>query len=123
METQQDKQGKTGKAIEKITPLRTTEQVKSQIAPDTNSGNHTDKLLAEILEQLRKNQRTEMFGEFRVTRLVAGIIQIVVLFSLLISAWLLMSPTRSTDSVLISLGFAAVLQVMSLTFFIMQNNK
>ncbi len=124
MEIQQGQQTQTAKTIESIMPLRTAEKVESEFETSTGEEqNKTDKLLAEILDQLRRNQRTEMFGEFRVTRMVAGIIQIVVLFCMLISAWLLMSPTRSTDSVLISLGFAAVLQVMSLTFFIMQRHK
>ncbi len=82
-----------------------------------------EQLLAEILEQLRKNQRTEMFGEFSVTRLIAGIVQVIVLFCLLISIWLLMSPTRHPDSILIALVFALVFQVMALTFFVMQGKK
>lgn len=123
METQQDQYTQTSKAIEQIIPLRTTEKVKSEASENDTPTDRTDRLLAEILEQLRKNQRTEMFGEFRVTRLVAGIIQVVVLFCLLISVWLLMDPERSTESVLISLGFTGVLQVMSLTFFIMQEKK
>jgi D-glycero-D-manno-heptose 1,7-bisphosphate phosphatase len=82
-----------------------------------------EQLLADILEQLRKNQRNEMFGEFSVTRLIAGIVQVIVLFCLLISIWLLMSPVRNTDSILISLVFALVFQVMALTFFVMQRKK
>jgi len=82
-----------------------------------------EQLLVEILEQLRRNQRAEMFGEFSVTRLIAGIVQVVVLFCLLISIWLLMSPNKQADSILISLVFALVFQVMALTFFVMQRQK
>ncbi|MBN1796777.1 MAG: HAD family hydrolase [Sedimentisphaerales bacterium] len=83
----------------------------------------TERLLNEILEQLRKNQRAELFSEFSMTRLMAGIVQVVVLFCLLVSIWLLMSPTRQTDAVLVTLCFAIVLQIMALTFFIMHGQK
>jgi D,D-heptose 1,7-bisphosphate phosphatase len=87
----------------------------------------TDKsiqLLDAILEQLKRMQRAEMFsGEFSITRLMAGVVQIVVLFCLLLTIWFLMSPTRQDNLVLISLGFAAVLQMMALTLYIMQGRK
>jgi D,D-heptose 1,7-bisphosphate phosphatase len=83
----------------------------------------TEQLLREILEQLKKNRRQEMFSEFSVMRLMAGIVQTVVLFCLVIAVWLLMSPTRQVESVLISLGFAVVFQIMALTFFRMHSQK
>ncbi len=83
----------------------------------------SEQLLKAILEQLKSTQRNDMFGEFSMMRLIAGIVQIVVLFCLLITVWLLMSPNRQDSSVLIALGFAMVLQLMSLTFYIMQGRK
>lgn len=80
-------------------------------------------LLAAILEQLRSSQRIEMFNEFSVMRMIAGTVQIGVLFCLLISIWFLMNPSTEDNSVLITLGFAAVLQVMALTFYLMQGRK
>jgi D,D-heptose 1,7-bisphosphate phosphatase len=91
---------------------------KSPVRPATQ-----EQLLIDILEQLRKNQRAEMFAEFSVTRLIAGIVQVIVIFCLLISLWLLMSPNRQPASILITLVFAMVFQVMALTFFIMQGKK
>ena len=79
--------------------------------------------LNSVLKQLKSMQRTDMFGEFSTMRLMAGIIQIIVLFCLLISIWFLMSPNRQDNSVFIALGFAMVLQVMSLTFYIMHGRK
>jgi D-glycero-D-manno-heptose 1,7-bisphosphate phosphatase len=76
-----------------------------------------------ILKQLKSMQRTDMFGEFSIMRLMAGIIQILVLFCLLMTIWFLMSPNRQDNSVFIALGFAMVLQLMSLTFYIMQGKK
>lgn len=119
METEQteNKQDRT-----KIEPLITRYPAREQ-QPDTAKPTTQEKLLAEILEQLRKNQRTEMFAEFSVTRLIAGIVQVIVLFCLLISLWLLMSPNRQPAPILIALVFALVFQVMALTFFIMQGKK
>jgi len=83
----------------------------------------TEQLLSSILGQLKSMQRTEMFGEFSVMRLMAGIVQIVVLFCLLVTVWFLMSPDRQENSVFIALGFAIVFQLMTLTFYIMQGKN
>jgi D-glycero-D-manno-heptose 1,7-bisphosphate phosphatase len=83
----------------------------------------TEQLLKSINTQLKNMQRTDMFGEFSIMRLIAGIIQIIVLFCLLISIWFLISPNRQDSAVLIALGFAMVLQLMSLTFYIMHGRK
>ncbi|UCE98736.1 MAG: HAD family hydrolase [Planctomycetota bacterium] len=97
--------------------------------PGTISSNHntstdkTERLLNNILEQLRAMRRNEMFGEFSAMRLMAGVVQVIALFCLLISIWFLMSPNRQDNSVLIALGFTIVLQLMSLTLYVMQRKK
>lgn len=83
----------------------------------------TEQMLSSILGQLKSMQRENMFGEFSIMRFVAGVLQIIVPFCLLITVWLLMRPDRQDSLVLISLGFAMVLQMMSLTFYIMQRRK
>jgi len=83
----------------------------------------TQELLSSILGQLKSMQRTEMFGEFSIMRLLAGILQIVVLFCLLVTVWFLMSPDRQDNLVFMALGFAVVFQLMTLTFYIMQGKK
>jgi D,D-heptose 1,7-bisphosphate phosphatase len=93
------------------------------VSGSSATGNRTEQLLDGILEQLKSMRRSEMFGEFSITRLIAGIVQIIVLLCLLISIWFLMSPARQDNAVLITLGFAAVLQVMALTFYIMPKRK
>jgi len=110
--------------------LQTAEQSTQQPNPDQanhtqqdRDGETTEQLLSRILEQLRRMQRAEMFGEFSIMRLIAGVVQIIVLCCLLISIWFLMDPNRQNNSVPIALGFAMVLQVMSLTFYIMQGQK
>jgi D-glycero-D-manno-heptose 1,7-bisphosphate phosphatase len=86
-------------------------------------GDRTEQLLNSIVKQLKSMQRSDMFGEFSIMRLMAGIIQIIVLFCLLISIWFLISPNRQDSSVFIALGFAMVFQLMSLTFYIMHGRK
>jgi D,D-heptose 1,7-bisphosphate phosphatase len=83
----------------------------------------TDELLGDILAQLKNMQRTEMFHEFSVMRLLAGVVQILVLFCLLTTVWFLMSPTRQDNFVFMALGFAIVLQIMALTFYSMHGGK
>lgn len=83
----------------------------------------TKQLLNNILGQLKGMQRANMFSEFSFIRLIAGTLQIIVPFCLLVALWLLMRPNRQDNSVLISLGFAMVLQMMSLTLYIMQGRK
>ena len=83
----------------------------------------TEQMLKSIMGQLKSMQRANMFGEFSIMRLMAGVVQIIVLFCLLVTVWLLMRPARQDNLVLVSLGFAMVLQMMSLTFYIMQGRK
>ena len=97
--------------------------------PQTNNsgqelhGRRTEQLLNSVLSQLKGMQRADMFDEFSTMRLIAGVLQVAVWFCLLIGVWFLMSPTSRHNAVLISLGFAAVLQLMALTFYIMQGRK
>ena len=102
--------------------IKNTEQPKQQSEPEV-SMDKTQELLSSILGQLKSMQRTEMFGEFSIMRLMAGILQIVVLFCLLVTVWFLMSPERQDNLVFIALGFAVVFQLMTLTFYIMQGKK
>jgi hypothetical protein len=83
----------------------------------------TQQLLTDILDQLKAMRRTGTFGEFSISRLMAGIVQVLVFFCLLVSIWFLMSPTKQFNAVLISLGFAVLLQIMALTFYMMQGPK
>jgi D-glycero-D-manno-heptose 1,7-bisphosphate phosphatase len=102
-------------------PEQEIPQVKNE--PKQATRDKTELLLNDIAEQLRKMQRDDMFGEFSIMRLLAGIMQILVMFSLLAAIWFLMSDGSKINSVFISLGFAIVLQLMTLTFYIMHGKK
>ena len=109
-------------------PKQPTEPPMQRLEPQTPAepkipADKTEELLSSILGQLKSMQRAEMFGEFSIMRLMAGIVQIVVLFCLLVTVWFLMSPERQDNMVFIALGFAIVFQLMTLTFYIMQGKK
>jgi D,D-heptose 1,7-bisphosphate phosphatase len=98
-------------------------EFKAQPAEPQAPADATRELLNSILGQLKTMQREEMFGEFSVMRLIAGVVQIIVLFCLLVTVWLLMSPQRQDSSVFIALGFAIIFQLMALTFYVMHGRK
>ena len=91
---------------------------KPQAAPPPDA----ERLLQSILDQLKAMHREDLFDEFSFVRLMAGIAQIAVVFCLLAAVWFLMTPERNYPSIYTVLGFAVVLQVMSLTFY-MQGRK
>jgi hypothetical protein len=90
---------------------------------DQNPISRSEQLLISILDQLKSIRRAEIFDEFSLTKLTAGVLQVIVLFCILITVWFLMSPTSRSNSVMITLGFAILLQLMALTFYIMQGRK
>lgn len=83
----------------------------------------TEQLLVTILEQIRRTQKTEMFHEFSLLRLLAGVVQVFVPFCLLLALWLLMRSNQPTERVFLALGFGAVLQLMALTFYVMNGRR
>ena len=95
-------------------PGESTGRGSQRPAPEQRGNDQTtDELLRGILDQIKGMQRAEMFGEFSVTRMLAGVLQIAVVFCLLVTLWLLMRPNRDYNPILTTLGFAAVFQLMS----------
>ena len=82
-----------------------------------------EQLLRSILDQLKLMQRHNMFGEFSITRLIAGIVQGLVFLCLLVSVWFLTAPAKQSNPLLISIGFAILLQLMALTFYMMRGPR
>jgi len=83
----------------------------------------TEQLLSNILEQIKKMQRNSMFGEFSITRFIAGVAQGLVFLCLLVSIWFLTAPAKQSNPLLISIGFAILLQLMALTFYMMRGPR
>jgi D,D-heptose 1,7-bisphosphate phosphatase len=85
----------------------------------------TEQLLISILDQLKQIQRSRMFGEseFSIPRFAAGVVQVAAVFCFLIGILFLLGPDKQTDRLLIALGFAAVLQMMALTLYIIHGPR
>lgn len=81
------------------------------------------KLLREILNHLKEGSRENLYHDFSVAKLFAAIIQVVAIFCLLLSVWLMMDSSKSELSMFKPLGFAIVLQLMCLTLYIMDEIK
>jgi D-glycero-D-manno-heptose 1,7-bisphosphate phosphatase len=109
--------------IEEPAPQVEEQPPEPDIQEPQTSPDKTEELLSNILIQLKSMQRDDMFSEFSVMRLMAGMVQVLVLFCLLITLWFLMSPARSDNSVFMALGFAIIFQLMALTFYLMQGKK
>ena len=111
------------KSISKIEEQAESEQQQKEAPQKESATDKTEQLLNNIAGQLRSMKREEMFNEFSVMRLIAGIVQIFVFFCLLITVYFLLSPESQSRSIFTSLGFAVVLQLMALTFYTMQGRK
>jgi D-glycero-D-manno-heptose 1,7-bisphosphate phosphatase len=100
-----------------------TAELTEPVAPQSDKQQTTEQLLGSILDQIKLMQRHNMFGEFSITRFIAGIAQGLVFLCLLVSIWFLTSPAKQYNQLLISIGFAIVLQLMALTFYVMRGPK
>jgi len=109
-------------AVQKTEELETTEQKMQQPVSD-NPGARTEQLLEDIKLLLKSRNRQELYSDFSVLKLFAGVLQIVVPFCLVIALWYRMSPTANDGAVFTALGFAIAFQLMALTLYIMHNEK
>jgi hypothetical protein len=103
---------------------KTEETVQARhIIEEEQEEQNPQQLLSSILRELQNIRRLETRSEFSIARLLAGLLQVVVFFCLLVSIWLTMETSRRSDLILITLGFATVLQLMALTLYLMHNRK
>ena len=110
-------------APQQITPPQQEAEPEQPVPRQSTEKPTTEQLLSNILEQIKKMQRNNMFGEFSITRFVAGIAQGLVFLCLLVSVWFLMAPAKQSNPLLISIGFAILLQLMALTFYMMRGPR
>ena len=101
--------------------IQTPEKIETRTS-ETNSDD-SQQLLAGILKQLKSMQRQEMFDEFSMPRLMCHVVQVMAIFCLFAGLYFVIDPKGKSDSVLISLSFAAVFQIMALTFYMMHSRK
>ena len=101
--------------------MQAPEKIETQT--DKIESDDSQQLLADILIQLKSMQRQEMFDEFSMPRLMCHVVQVVAIFCLFAGLYFVIDPEGKSDSVLISLSFAAVFQIMALTFYMMHSRK
>jgi len=121
-QTIQHNEIQSAEQIQKNEVIETMEQ-KTQQPVSVASGQKTEQLLEDIKFLLKSRHREELFSDFSALKLIAGVLQIVVLFCLVIALWYRMSPTGQDGAVFTALGFAIVFQLMALTLYIMHNEK
>ncbi len=102
-------------------PETIAEQIPSKAKPTHPEKTH--RLLEEVLRHVRIGRREEMFHEFSLAKLFAGILQGLVAFCLLLSLWFLMDSSRSVTAVHTAIGYAIVLQLMTIGLYMLRDGK
>ena len=87
------------------------------------ASNRTEQLLEDIKILLKSHQRNEQFSEFSAMKLIAGVLQVLVLFCLVVAVWYKLSPSGKDNAVLTAIGFAITFQLITLTLYIMHKDK
>jgi D-glycero-D-manno-heptose 1,7-bisphosphate phosphatase len=87
------------------------------------ASNRTEQLLEDIKLLLKSHQRNEQFSEFSAMKLLAGVLQVLSLFCIVVAVWYKLSPTGKDDAVFSAIGFAVVFQLITLTLYIMHRDK
>jgi D,D-heptose 1,7-bisphosphate phosphatase len=80
----------------------------------------TEKLLHELLSHLKSVHRAGQYEDFTISKVLAGVAQVLAVACLVVSLWFCIDSTRSSESVLIMLGYATVLQLMAIAFYMMR---
>ena len=83
---------------------------------------HTEKthhLLHEILQRVTASTRNELYDDFSIHKLLAGMAQVLALGCLVFSLYFWLSPKIGADSVLIMIGYAIALQLLVVSLLMM----
>ena len=107
-------------ATESIEPF---EDSASTSPDETVEPGDMSEYLREIVRLLRAMHRQDMFHEFSIMKALAGIVQVGVVFCLMWSIWLLLDATRPAAQLHTLLGYAAVLQLMVIAFYMMRDRR
>lgn len=87
---------------------------------ESHMSSRTEKLLHELLRHLKSVHRAGQYEDFTISKVLAGAAQVLAVACLVVSLWFCIDSTRSSESVLIMLGYATVLQLMAIAFYIMR---
>jgi D-glycero-D-manno-heptose 1,7-bisphosphate phosphatase len=83
----------------------------------------TQELLEEAVRHLKGIHQQSLFEEFSAMKLIAWVLQMLVLFCAVMAGWTWLSSTKPNEGVFVALGFGILFQLMALTFHIMQSRN
>ena len=75
-------------------------------------------LLGQILRELRSHNRSHSFTEFSISKLLAGVLQMLVFLCLVLVFWYGSGPEPNKDATHTCLLLALILQTMTLTLLV-----
>lgn len=79
----------------------------------------THHLLQEILQRLKSTGRNELYDDFSVHKLLAGMAQVLALGCLIFSLWFWLNPKIGTEAVRIMISYAIALQLLVVSLLMM----
>jgi D,D-heptose 1,7-bisphosphate phosphatase len=106
---------------QKIVP----EPVKNQAAPtpgtqEPHLSSKTEMLLQELLSHLKSTHRVGQFEDFTLSKVAAGATQLMAIVCLVVSLLPLIDSTHGENWTFMMLGYATVLQLMAIAFYMMR---
>ena len=76
-----------------------------------------------MVRHLKNIRRADMFEEFSVTKLIAGALQVLACTCLALSLVLLRLSDKPVSTIHTTIGYAIVLQLMAIAFYIMRDRR
>jgi len=84
---------------------------------------NVERILGQILRELKTlNRERQMPAEFSVFKLLAGVVQMLVIFCLVLAFWFGTSPDTKADTVQHCLLVAAIFQILTLTLIMLHRH-
>jgi D,D-heptose 1,7-bisphosphate phosphatase len=114
METQQEHPRSAGVKVHTAKPVP---KPQTPLPDEPTDGTHH--LLQEILQRLKSSGRSELYDDFSVHKLLAGMAQVLALGCIVFSLWFWLSPKVGSDTVLIMIGYAVALQLLVVSLLMM----
>jgi D-glycero-D-manno-heptose 1,7-bisphosphate phosphatase len=101
------------------------EPVKTQAAPSTGTqephlSSKTELLLQELLGHLKSAHRVGQFEDFTLSKVASGATQFMAIVCLVVSLLPLIDSTHGENWTFMMLGYATVLQLMAIAFYMMR---
>ena len=91
----------------------------SKVIPEKSGEPSTGHLLSQILRELQTSNRQKSFSEFSVFKLLAGVVQMIVLFFMILAIWQGSGAEPKIPQVQTSLLWGGLFQLMTLTLLAM----